>query len=83
MAGDVAANRQLMSSKELPPCNGPKLQAFKHRYASIEWLEWLNDMEGAETPSQGYVFKVRIRSHIYALKVVCSPNAFLIHLGLK
>src|ERR1700733_8829818 len=60
-----------MLANELPPCDGPKLQAFKYRNAGIEWLDLLNKIDEWETPGQGYVFKVNILSRVYALKVVC------------
>ena len=67
MAGDAASNRQLMAALELPPCDGPKLRSFENRHAPIEWLNELGHIELGE---QGYVFKVKIKSRIYALKVV-------------
>ena len=51
----------------LPPCNGPKLHAFAHQNAPIEWLGRLDE---DQPHTQGHVFKVRIESQIYALKVV-------------
>ncbi|KAM7185167.1 Kinetochore Sim4 complex subunit FTA2 domain containing protein [Rhypophila sp. PSN 637] len=64
MSGDARANRKLLASQELPPCDGPKLGAFEIKRPSIEWLEPL------ENPSsEGYVFKVKIESKVYALKV--------------
>jgi len=72
MAEGVRANRLLLKSKELPPCDGPKLGMFAHSRAPIEWLELLpKSTPESEMGSQGYVFKVKILSEIYALKVVC------------
>ncbi|KAL2277550.1 hypothetical protein FJTKL_15308, partial [Diaporthe vaccinii] len=66
MAMPVAEdNWRLMSSAELPPCEGPKLQAFKYRSARIHW----GDCIGGDIGSQAYVFKVKIKSKTYALKV--------------
>jgi hypothetical protein len=60
------------SPKELPPCDGPKLHAFAGQNSPIEWLERLDknreDVSGYS--SEGYVFKVKIDSQLYALKVV-------------
>jgi hypothetical protein len=61
-----------MSSTELPPCDGPKLQEFKHRDARIHWGNCIRGMgeDGEDIGSQAYVFKVEINSKTYALKVV-------------
>ena len=60
--------------EELPPCPGPKLQAFPYRNSPIEWLERIDaerkDLSGSGT--EGYVFKVKINTQLYALKVVSS-----------
>lgn len=68
----VEDNWRLMSSTELPPCDGPKLQAFKHRSARIHWGDCISGIggEGEDIGSQAYVFKVEIKSRTYALKVV-------------
>lgn len=72
MAGGILTNRKLLMLKELPPCDGPKLHVFEHRRARIEWLELLEKSSPeSHSASQGYVFKVKINSKIYALKVVC------------
>ncbi|KAJ8116998.1 hypothetical protein ONZ43_g4309 [Nemania bipapillata] len=62
----IEASRQLLALKYLPPCDGPKLHAFKHRNAPIKWMEPLSSPEPG---CQSYVFKVKIRSQTYALKV--------------
>lgn len=69
----VEDNWRLMSSAELPPCDGPKLQAFKHRSARIHWGICVGGIgeDGEDIGSQAYVFKVEIKSRTYALKVVC------------
>ncbi|KAI1188842.1 kinetochore Sim4 complex subunit FTA2-domain-containing protein [Nemania serpens] len=70
MASDTAENRRLLSAPELPECAGPKLKAFRYRESPITWLEWIDRKEDvSESGRQGYVFKVKIRSKIYALKV--------------
>ncbi|KAK3381760.1 kinetochore Sim4 complex subunit FTA2-domain-containing protein [Podospora didyma] len=70
MGSVVKANRQLLKSKELPPCEGPKIAMFAHSRAPIEWLELLEkSTPESENSSQGFVFKVEILSKIYALKV--------------
>ncbi|KAI0408666.1 kinetochore Sim4 complex subunit FTA2-domain-containing protein [Xylaria palmicola] len=66
----VKKNRRLLSSSELPPCDGPKLSAFRYRNDPIEWLGLAEDSADPPNSSrQGYVFKVKIRSMVYALKV--------------
>ncbi|KAI1124134.1 kinetochore Sim4 complex subunit FTA2-domain-containing protein [Nemania abortiva] len=63
-------NHRLLSSPELPPCDGPKLRAFRYRNDSIEWLGLVDDRpDPPDSSRQGYVFKVKIRSKVYALKV--------------
>lgn len=72
MAGGIQTNRKLLLLNELPPCDGPRLHVFKYRRAPIEWLELLEKSSPeSHSASQGYVFKVKINSKIYALKVVC------------
>jgi len=71
MSGGVKANRKLLASKELPPCDGPKLGAFETKRPSIEWMELLErSSPESQSGSEGYVFKVKINSKVYALKVV-------------
>ncbi|KAI0888814.1 kinetochore Sim4 complex subunit FTA2-domain-containing protein [Annulohypoxylon maeteangense] len=65
----VRANRRLCLLDELPPCIGPKLRAFPNRRPKIQWLQQLERSPGSELGSQGYVFRVKIDSRIYALKV--------------
>ncbi|KAI8949483.1 kinetochore Sim4 complex subunit FTA2-domain-containing protein [Xylaria longipes] len=66
----VKLNRRLLSSSELPPCDGPKLRAFEYRDDPIEWLGLAEDCpDTSNSNRQGYVFKVRMRSRVYALKV--------------
>ena len=56
----------------IPCVAGPKLHEFKYRNAAIEFLSLLSD---PDTEGQAHVFEVRIRSQIYALKVVrCSSS---------
>lgn len=61
----------------LPPCKGPKLPAFAHHDEPIQWLSRLGSDDDDDTsddfwgPSPlTYVFKVKIASQVYALKVV-------------
>jgi hypothetical protein len=54
----------------LPHCDGPKLHAFKQQDAPIEWLERLDGERASQSGAQACVFKVRIESQLYALKVV-------------
>ncbi|KAI0110367.1 kinetochore Sim4 complex subunit FTA2-domain-containing protein [Nemania sp. FL0031] len=67
MSDIVKANRKLLAADKLPPCKGPKLRAFENSGAPITFIELLERSE----PSgfQAYVFKVSIKSRIYALKV--------------
>jgi hypothetical protein len=55
----VEDNWRLMSSAELPPCDGPKLQAFKHRSARIHWGDCIGGIgeNGERIGSQAYLFK--------------------------
>ncbi|KAI8946434.1 kinetochore Sim4 complex subunit FTA2-domain-containing protein [Xylaria longipes] len=70
MASDTAENRRLLSAPKLPGCGGPKLKSFPYRKSPITWLEWINrNGDASDSGGQGYVFKVKIRSKIYALKV--------------
>lgn len=76
MAGRNRINRQRANTTsdldDLPPCPGPKLHAFPHRNLPIEWLGRLDEdrEELSESSTEGYVFKVKIGSRLYALKVV-------------
>ncbi|KAH8751105.1 kinetochore Sim4 complex subunit FTA2-domain-containing protein [Diaporthe sp. PMI_573] len=60
-----------MSSSELPPCDGPKIQAFKHLSARIHWGDCIGGIgdNGKDIGAQAFVFKVEIKSRTYALKV--------------
>ncbi|KAH8894437.1 hypothetical protein GQ53DRAFT_820833 [Thozetella sp. PMI_491] len=69
MAEDADSNQRLMAATELPPCLGPKLQAFKYRHAPIKFLNQLDEQSDEGSGRQGYVFKVEIRNTIYALKI--------------
>ncbi|CAG9986693.1 unnamed protein product [Clonostachys byssicola] len=53
--------------KELPPCDGPKLNLFEHHDSEIEWIERLGCK--GESSREGYVFRVKINNVEYALKV--------------
>ncbi|CAJ2514346.1 Uu.00g024650.m01.CDS01 [Anthostomella pinea] len=82
----VKTNRRRLSSPKLPlpSCEGPRLRAFQYRDKPIEWLGMLDD--SPEVPSssrQGYVFKVKVNSRIYALKVFkfFKPTTYRWHLG--
>ncbi|KAF4981719.1 hypothetical protein FZEAL_2521 [Fusarium zealandicum] len=56
--------------KELPLCDGPKLGMFQHHASSIKWLERLNsDDNDMDAPTEGYVFRAKIRNRQYAIKV--------------
>jgi hypothetical protein len=61
---------------DLPQYQGPKLHIFEHHMFPIEWLERLDaDRDGM----QGYVFRAKINSTFYAIKVV---SALFMALGL-
>lgn len=66
--------------KYLPPaeCEGFKLGRFEHYKSRIEWLERLDDGNGDEDGSQGYVFRVMIEKKEYAIKVVSGPGSLLL-----
>ena len=71
------ASRKSAASPDLAPipdCEGPKLQAYPGQTNQIEWLGRLDEhrdvCSSSSTGSEGYVFKVRIDSKLYALKVV-------------
>ncbi|CAM1505186.1 Fc.00g108230.m01.CDS01 [Cosmosporella sp. VM-42] len=55
--------------KELPACEGPKLRLFQHHDSHIQWLERLGDDEDEDTPTEGYVFRAKIKHREYAIKV--------------
>ena len=60
-------------NEPLPTCEGPKLRPFKHRKAAIEFRCLLSDDESG-SGGHAHVFKVSIRSNVYALKVVRGPT---------
>jgi len=45
------------------------LHAFEHQKAPIEWLERIDGDRASQSGPEGSVFKVRIKSRLYALKV--------------
>ncbi|KAJ4156019.1 hypothetical protein LMH87_001233 [Akanthomyces muscarius] len=80
LSGRRQRPRPTAHPKELPPCRGPKLRAFRHHDSPIEWLGRLDagsgfPLEDSDSGRQGYVFKVRIESELYALKVFKFYNA--------
>lgn len=69
---------------ELPPCKGPRLHVFPEHSSPIEWLGRIDgedeNIKGfSDSGKQGYVFKVRIDSQLYALKVVSTLARTKIH----
>lgn len=62
--------RPVTAARKLPPCPGPKLHAFKYRNAPIEWFERLDENRTNHSGIEASVFRVRIKSQDYALKVV-------------
>ncbi|TGJ78287.1 hypothetical protein E0Z10_g10477 [Xylaria hypoxylon] len=65
-------NSSLASKGPLPPDGGPNLHEFKYPDASIEWIKRLDgeDREGSEA----IVYRVKIASQDYALKVFKFSN---------
>ena len=60
-------------AKELPPCGGPRHGLFQHDGSRIQWLESLDEDdedEDKDPPTEGYVFRAKIRNREYAIKVV-------------
>ncbi|KAI0502892.1 hypothetical protein F5B22DRAFT_43309 [Xylaria bambusicola] len=84
MKQTVRDNHYLLSLSELSLCDGPKLGAFQYRDDPIEWLDSTGDRpEAVNSSRQGYVFKVKIRSEIYASKVFkfFDPSTYRFYLG--
>lgn len=65
-----AENRHRLHSSMQPPCDGPQLHAFRDWNSPIQWLERLDVNRPHESGAQAFVFRVRIKSREYALKVV-------------
>ncbi|KAI1874930.1 uncharacterized protein JN550_002359 [Neoarthrinium moseri] len=65
--------KQGQSPKHVKPsinlCPGPKIHAFKHQSSPIEWLERIDTGREDHSGAEGVVFKVKIKSQLYALKV--------------
>ncbi|KAI0868281.1 kinetochore Sim4 complex subunit FTA2-domain-containing protein [Hypoxylon argillaceum] len=59
----------MAESPLLPPCPGPKLHAFKHQNAKIQWGPRLDENRVGMSGTEGFVFSVKIKSKTYALKV--------------
>lgn len=62
--------RSVSIPKELPLCEGPKLQLFRHHQLPIKWLERLDTDRDDEEATEGYVFRANIQGREYAIKVV-------------
>ncbi|KAI0556220.1 hypothetical protein F4679DRAFT_578340 [Xylaria curta] len=69
MSPDI--DRLLLRRQPIPPCEGPKLKAFKHFREEIEFLQLLScDPTSEESRNgDGYVFDVRIGKDRFALKI--------------
>ena len=63
-------NQLISANSLLPSCPGPKLGAFVHKNAVIEWGRRLDVSRTESSGTQASVFEVRIESKAYALKVV-------------
>lgn len=68
-------SRRVRRLLPLPRCAGPKLHAFEDQKSSIEWLERLDGDRRSQSGAEGCVFKVRIDSRLYALKVVSRTHS--------
>ncbi|KAH8164226.1 hypothetical protein CIB48_g4025 [Xylaria polymorpha] len=68
----MSDNRENSSTGKLPPGDGPSLREFKYAGAPIEWIERLDD-DGRED-NQAFVYRVKIASEEYALKVFKFSN---------
>ncbi|KAI0490397.1 kinetochore Sim4 complex subunit FTA2-domain-containing protein [Xylaria cf. heliscus] len=79
----VDYNQHLLSASETPPCEGPKLRAFPYAKDQITWIEPIDCHRDLDAPRQVYVFKVAIRSQIYALKMFkfFEPSTYREYLG--
>ncbi|KAI1299763.1 kinetochore Sim4 complex subunit FTA2-domain-containing protein [Xylaria venustula] len=75
MAPDI--DDLLLERLPIPPCEGPKLEAFEHFQNEIEFLGLLScDPTSMESRTgHSYVFDVRIRDARFALKVFKSYDA--------
>ena len=51
----------------IPRVEGPKLEEFPYRRAAIDFRALLSD---PKAEGQAHVFEVKIRSRVYALKIV-------------
>ncbi|KAI0115938.1 kinetochore Sim4 complex subunit FTA2-domain-containing protein [Nemania sp. FL0031] len=69
MPRQMAQSRGSTRLPDLPPCPGPKLAAFQHQNAQIKWIERLDMDQDGESTAQACVYKVEIKSKIYALKI--------------
>lgn len=74
----MSDNRENSSTGKLPPGDGPSLREFKYAGAPIEWIERLDD-DGRED-NQAFVYRVKIASEEYALKVVSKKRLMLLKL---
>ncbi|KAH8665243.1 kinetochore Sim4 complex subunit FTA2-domain-containing protein [Tricladium varicosporioides] len=61
--------RPITSARKLPPCPGPKLHAFQYRNSPIEWYERLDKDRTNQSGIEGCVFRAKIESRDYAVKV--------------
>jgi len=73
-----ARSSRKFANQPLPPCEGSQLHAFKHPNAPIEWLERLDEERSRESKNESFVFKARIESRIYAVKIVQTPSHVLL-----
>lgn len=65
--------RKLKQKHLLPKCEGPKLDVFKDRVASIDFKRLISENDDPEDTSgggQAHVFEVSILFKTYALKMV-------------
>ncbi|KAJ3574334.1 hypothetical protein NPX13_g4399 [Xylaria arbuscula] len=60
-------NSDCVNTGRLPPGGGPSLREFRYAGAPIEWIKRLDDEDRED--NQAFIYKVRIASRNYALKV--------------
>ena len=62
----------LLTAKQLPSCDGPKLRQFRCRDDNVKFINLLS-IKNDRPSEHGHVFEVEIDGSSYALKVVCFP----------
>ncbi|KAJ8131279.1 hypothetical protein O1611_g2345 [Lasiodiplodia mahajangana] len=65
----LCQSHSMSESTFLPACPGPQLLPFKDRDAKIQWGPRIDEDRAGESGTEGFVFKVKIKSKTYAIKV--------------